>query len=121
MAKVFLDTNCFIGLVNRASEIDPEYLDNHESYISVLSCHILFYVNKIKVPNKDINSFIEDFNLIPVTENILEKALLGPTHDFEDNVQLHSAAEGECDVFLTGDKKLLSMKFFGKVRITNLL
>lgn len=35
--------------------------------------------------------------------------------------QLHSAAEAECDYFLTSDKKLLAMKFFGKTRIVSTL
>lgn len=55
--------------------------------------------------------------MIPFDSAIAEKALVGPTSDFEDNVQLHSAAEAECDIFLTEDKKLSDMKFFGKVRI----
>lgn len=117
MAKVFIDTNYFIGLANRAPEIDAENLDTHESFVSVLSCHILFYVNKIKVPNANTNSFIEDFNLIPLNQELLNKSLTGPTIDLEDNIQLHSAAEADCDYFLTNDSKLLKMKFFGKVQI----
>ena len=117
MAKVFLDANFFIGFVNRAPEIDTEILDKHEGYIATLSCHILFYINKIDVPDSETNSFIYDFNLIDLDRTILDKALIGPTKDFEDNIQLHSAAEEECDFFLTYDEKLLKMKFFGKVRI----
>lgn len=41
----------------------------------------------------------------------------GPTKDLEDNIQLHSAAEAESDIFLTADKKLVDMKFFGKTQI----
>lgn len=119
MAKVFLDTNYFIGLANSAPEVDTEILDEHKGFISVLSCHILFYVNKIAVPDAKTNSFINDFNLVNLDENILGKALESPTADLEDNIQLHSAAEAECDVFLTLDKKLLSMKFFGKTRIVS--
>lgn len=118
MAKVFLDTNYFIGLVNRASEVDTKILDKHQGFISTLSCHIMFYVNKINVPNKETNSFIEDFNLINLSQEILTRGLIGPTKDLEDNIQLHSAAESECDIFLTSDEKLLKMKFFGKVQIT---
>ena len=44
-------------------------------------------------------------------------SLDGPTKDLEDNIQLHSAAKTEADFFLTNDKKLLKMKFFGKMRI----
>ncbi|OGE10153.1 hypothetical protein A3A60_00615 [Candidatus Curtissbacteria bacterium RIFCSPLOWO2_01_FULL_42_26] len=117
MAKVFLDANYFIRLANRAPEVDTEILDKHEGYIATLSCHILFYINKIDVPDSETNSFIYDFNLIDLDRTILDKALIGPTKDFEDNIQLHSAAEEECDFFLTYDEKLLKMKFFGKVRI----
>ena len=117
MAKVFLDTNYFIGLANRSPETDTEILNQQQGFISILSCHILFYVNKIKVPDKELNSFIGDFNLIDLGRDILEKALEGPTSDFEDNVQLHSAARAECDIFLTSDKKLLKLKFFGITQI----
>lgn len=117
MAKVFLDANYFIGLVNRAPEVSTDILDNHEGFITTLSCHILFYINKIKVPDIKTNSFIEDFNLIDLSESILDKALTSPTSDLEDNIQLHSAAEADCDIFLTLDEKLLRMKFFGKVQI----
>ncbi len=117
MAKVFLDANYFIGLVNRAPEVYVEELDNHKTFVSILSCHILFYVNKIKVPDIEVNSFIKDFNTIDLDRGILDKALVGPTTDFEDNVQLHSAAQAECDFFLTEDKKLLGLKFFGKTKL----
>jgi len=117
MAKVFLDTNYFIGLANRTPETDTEILNKHQGFISTLSCHILYYVNKINVPDKETESFMEDFNLIDLSKKILAKALEGPTSDLEDNVQLHSAAEADCDIFLTADKKLLNLKFFGKPQI----
>lgn len=64
-----------------------------------------------------MNSFISDFNIIDLDKDILDKALESPTKDLEDNIQLHSAAEAECDYFLTEDKGLLKMKFFGKTKI----
>lgn len=117
MARIFLDTNYFIGLANRAPEVDTETLDEHKGFISALSCHILFYVNKINVPDAKMNSYISDFNLIDLNQDILDRALEGPTSDLEDNIQLHSASGVDCDLFLTGDKKLLNLKFFGKVKI----
>ena len=117
MARVFLDANYFIGLANRAPEVDTELLDEHQGFVSILSCHILFYVNKINVPDDKMNSFISDFNLIDLTQDILSKALTSPTSDLEDNIQLHSAASAQCDFFLTGDKKLQNLKYFGKTRI----
>jgi len=121
MAKVFVDTNYLIGLANRTPEIDSDILDRHQAFVSPLSCHILFYVNKIYVPDPGMYSFISDFNLINLDQKILDKALQGPTADLEDNIQLHSAVEAECDYFLTQDKKLLAMKFFGKVTLVSKL
>ena len=117
MAKVFLDANYFIGLVNRAKETQTDVVDNHVCCVSILSCHILCYVNKTKIPDKALDSFLDDFIIVDLKEEILQKALHGPTSDLEDNLQLHSAAEAECDYFLTNDRKLLGMKFFGKTRI----
>ena len=121
MEKVFLDANYFIGLVNRAPETDVDILHKFQGYVSVLSCHILFYINNIKVPDAKINSFIDDFNMIELTNDILHKGLEGPTQDLEDNIQLFSAIEAECEYFLTFDKSLLKMKYFGKLAIVNRL
>lgn len=117
MARVFLDTNYFVGLANRVPEVETETLDEQKGFISTLSCHILFYINKINVPDVKMNSFIADFNLIELSQDILDKALLGPTTDLEDNIQLHSAVGTNCDIFLTYDAKLLKMRFFGKTEI----
>ena len=119
MANIFLDANYFIGLVNRIPEIEIETLEGHRGFVSTLSCHLLFYINKEKVPNKKLGSFIDDFHLTALTPEIIETSLDGPTSDLEDNIQLHSAAEAECDYFLTLDQKLLSMKFFGKTKIAD--
>jgi hypothetical protein len=88
MAKVFVDTNYFIGLANRTPETETTEINNHQAFISVLSCHILFYVNKIKTPDEAINSFISDFNLVSFGQKTLTKSLMGPTKDLEDNIQL---------------------------------
>lgn len=117
MARIFLDTNYFIGLANLAPNVEAHVLDEHEGFISTLSCHIMFYVNKIKVPNRAMNSFIDEFNLVEFTKAILAKALKSPTPDLEDNIQLHSAGMCHADYFLTHDKKLLTRKFFGSTRI----
>ena len=121
MAKVFLDANYFIGLVNRTPETEVNILDDQRGYISALSCHILCYVNKIKIPDKKIQSFAQDFFIISLSDLIIQNAFDGPTIDLEDNIQLHSAAEAECDYFLTSDEKLLKMKFFGKTKIVHSL
>lgn len=120
MAKVFLDTNYFIDSIHRKPEKEIlESLESHIVYISTLSFHIYCYVFKINIPDNRILAQKEIFQIVEFSEDILDRSLKGPTNDFEDNVQLHSAAEAECDYFLTADKKLLDMKFFGKTQITS--
>lgn len=105
MARVFLDTNYFIDAIHRKPEkYILESLENHIIYISTLSIHIYCYSSKIKIPDEIISAQKEKFQLIDFGKDVLENALLGPTSDFEDNVQLHSAAEAECDFFLTNDE-----------------
>ena len=116
MARVFLNTNIYIDVTKRAKEKWGS-LEGNLLFISPLSTHILFYARKLEVPDQAVNELQEQFGIVPFTKYILDKALEGPTKDLEDNIQLHSAAEAECDVFLTLDKKLLNMKFFGKTRI----
>ena len=117
MARVFLDTNIYIDIMKKRTDRELEVLEANDLFISPLSIHILAYSYKYKIPDHELNVNRELFNIIPFGANIVKNALIGPTRDFEDNVQLHSAAEAECDLFLTADKKLLDMKFFGKVRI----
>lgn len=121
MAKIFLDTNFYIDIIKKRNDRDLESFQGHELFISPLSIHILAYVYKYKIPSIELDVNKELFNLVSFDNTINENALIGPTNDFEDNVQLHSAAVAECDLFLTEDKELLDMKFFGKVKIINSL
>lgn len=118
MARVFLDTNLYIDVVKRAKE-KWEHLRRDLVFISPLSTHILFYTSKLEVPDQEVDDLQEQFGIVPLTKEILEVALQGPTADLEDNIQLHSAVEAECDIFLTKDQKLFKMKFFGKTRIAS--
>lgn len=74
---------------------------------------------KYQIPSDRIGGLEHYYNIVPSDLTVALNSLLGPTEDFEDNVQLHSSAESECDYFLTGDEWLLSMKFFGKTQITS--
>ena len=118
MARVFLDTNLYIDVIKRAKE-KWEHLRRDLLFISPLSTHILFYTSKLKVPDQEIDKLQEQFGIVPLTKEILEVALQGPTDDLEDNIQLHSAAEADCGLFLTEDKRLLNLRFFGKTKIAN--
>ena len=119
MAKVFLDTNYFIDLIEGRRNVRVEPLEGNSLYISALSIPIYCYVYKIKAPDEKLGMLIKFFNVVELNETILEKSLQGPTKDLEDNIQLHSAIKKDCEFFLTSDKKLLSLKYFGKMQIVN--
>lgn len=116
MGRIYLDTNFYIDVIVRVKE-KWAALDGSLMFISPLSTHILFYARKLKIPSQMVNEFQKQFGIVPLTKHILDKALEGPTSDLEDNIQLHSAAEADCDLFLTNDAKLLNLKFFGRCKI----
>lgn len=120
MARVFLDTNLYIDVIKRAKE-KWEHLRSDLLFISPLSTHILFYSSKLKVPDQEVDQLQEQFAIVSLTSELLNKALVGPTADLEDNIQLHSAVEANCDSFLTSDEKLLKLKFFGKMELESSL
>lgn len=120
MAKIFLDTNIFIDAIHRKPEYEVlDSLEGHFLLISPLSVHIYCYSFRVKILEIQLHGQLSKFNLVDLDSDIVKKAAYGPTDDLEDNIQLHSAAESDCDYFLTGDKKLQKMKFFGKVRIVD--
>ncbi len=118
MANIYLDTNKVLDIAFR-NQATRDSLDGQNVFISPLSIHILCYTEKRIVPDELVMALVREHLIVDLTADILEKALGGPTSDLEDNIQLHSAAEAECDYFLTSDKKLLAMKFFGKARIVD--
>lgn len=117
MAKIFFDANFYISLVEQRNTIDFDYFKSHTLFLSPLSVGILTYLYKYHIPNQKLVTSLSHFSLVPLDEKIVHLSLSGPTSDFEDNIQLHSAAEAECDLFLTEDQKLLKLKFFGKTEI----
>lgn len=116
--KVFLDTNVYVDILKRKNFVHKN-INSYSLYISPFSTLVLFYSYKISVPNKKLYSIRNKFSQVPITSDLMEKSLLGPTSDIEDNLQLHSAVLAECKYFLTRDEDLLSMKKFGKLKIVD--
>lgn len=117
MARVFLDANVFIDIAEERKNVTLGQFGHHKLFISPLSIHILTYMYKYKLPDKKLLNLRKYYTIVPLYTSIVNKALEGSTKDFEDNVQLHSASYAECDLFLTNDKKLLDLKFFGTMKI----
>ena len=121
MANIFLDTNFFIDAIECNPQFDHSMFDKHQTFISCLSVPIFTYIYKVAIPNLQLDRALSEFNLVNLTSTLLAKAANGPTTDLEDNIQLHSAANIDADVFLTADKTLLKMAYFGKTHILNQL
>lgn len=119
MARIFLDANIVIDLAEERRPVKLEQFGGHRVFISPLSLHILAYTYKYKIPEKRLSTLYKHVTIVPCDVAISLNSLSGPTSDFEDNVQLHSAAYAECDLFITEDKLLLDLAFFGKVHIMN--
>lgn len=117
MAKVFLDTNYFIDFAERNKTDLFTSLEGNKLYISSFSILVLAYVYKYKIPNQKLKKLTEKIYITPINRSVLEPSYEGPTEDLEDNIQLLSAATSDCDIFLTNDKRILKMKFFGKTKI----
>ncbi|MCE7897743.1 MAG: hypothetical protein DPW11_03950 [bacterium] len=118
MASIYLDTNILIDLFRRDTGKITELTD-HKLYISPLSCHILCYATKTNVPSMEIDILLKNIGVVNLSNIILQRALVGPTNDLEDNIQLHSATQGKCQYFLTRDKLLLKLGYFGETAIVD--
>ena len=79
MAKVFLDTNAFIDLVEERRQITLNQLDGHDLFISPLSIHILMYITKRKIPYSRLNNIIDAFFLIAFDITISDHSLIDRT------------------------------------------
>lgn len=74
-------------------------------------------IYKHTIPGVHYKKLFTTFNFTDITNQETQKALQGPTQDFEDNLQLHSAMANNCSLILTRDKKLLKLGYFGKALI----
>ncbi len=108
MAKLFLDANCLIDLIENRDETLAQQLTGHQLVISALSIHILCYVGKHTMPSNLLDQALSYFTTVSMNQEIATKSLQGPTPDFEDNVQLHSALFSQCEYFVSRDEKLIN-------------
>ena len=118
MANIFLDTNFFVDLFE-SDKSTISNLSENQVFVSPLSYHICAYIKKMPVPNTPLINSLATISTVSLSETVLSRALLGPTKDLEDNLQLQSAVESNSSIFLTHDKELLRLGYFGKVKISD--
>ena len=99
MAKIYFDTNVLIDFVGERKYGFEKMAKGSEVFVSTLSMHIIAYVLKAKIPDNRLRILAEAMEMVDFSGVIMDKSLEGPTDDFEDNIQLHSAVSGDCDYF----------------------
>lgn len=114
MANIFLDVNILVNVIQQGVSYDTGQKQSY--YISALTIHILMYLSRNR-RNELVESLARKLHIVDYTEDIVLKGFTGPTQDYEDNVQLHSAIKGICDLFYTKDKELLKLGYFGSMKI----
>ncbi len=112
MNKVFLDTNFFMRLLEGQLLEQGKKLDTSERLISPLSIHIATYVHRLTMPDERFTDFVSHFTVVLTSPACAQVSLCQPTSDYEDNIQLNTAAEAGATIFYTLDKQLLALQAY---------
>lgn len=125
--KVVIDTNVFIsailfkGEANRLVDLWQEgkflFLMSQEvlnEYIKVLS------YPKFRLTDSEVTHIIEAELLPFITPVAVKRRISAIEDDPSDNMFLSLALEGKADRIVSGDKHLLELGNFGKIRIVSL-
>lgn len=90
-----------LNLTRQSSEI--------EGWVSALTVPLLYFfrlrVTEEKQARVDAQATVKGFSLVPLTAEIIDKALASPLPDFEDNVQVVSAETISADHIVTRNKR----------------
>jgi len=117
MANIFLDASVFFDIREKRTALFQRDFSNDFLFMSILTLDIYFYTFKKKMPDLTFVGLTNFVQILNFTQDLALKALEGPTKDFEDNVQLHSAIDADCNIFYTRDNGLLKLGYFGNVKI----
>jgi hypothetical protein len=115
--KVLVDVNIFIDVMTKRANwqtslrvlslvrLAPEV----EGWIAALTIPLLYFfrlrVTDEKQARADAQASVTGFSLVPLTQNVIEKALASELPDFEDNIQLISAETIAADHLITRNTK----------------
>lgn len=115
--KILVDVNVFIDVVTKRANwqgslrtlnlarTSPEI----EGRTSALTVPLLYFfrlrVTEEKQARADAQALVKGFSLVPLTQDIVDKALASALPDFEDNIRLISAETIGADHIITRNKK----------------
>ena len=115
--KVLIDTDILLDILTKR---EPHYLSAAqiwtllrenmiEGHISAISVNNLYYIiRKLKdraSAEAFIDQLIRDFEIIPLTKDILRQARTKAGRDHEDLIQYFSAIHAGCEFVVTRNKK----------------
>ena len=114
--KVLLDTNLFFDVILRRhkhykySSIIWSLVSDKKlkGCISAISINNLFYVLQklieLHLVEKFVDQILEEFEIIPLTKELLKQARTIENKDYEDSIQYFSAISYTCDYIITRNK-----------------
>ena len=115
--KILVDVNLFIDVITKRANWDRSLqvlnlarkADEIEGWISVLTFPLI-YLFRLRVVDEpqartDTQAAVKGFQIIPLTQEIIDKAVASSLPDFEDNIQLISAETVGVDHLLTRNKR----------------
>lgn len=120
--KILIDTNLFLDVILKRENY---YKDSSKiwslvsekimpGFISAISINNLFYILRKKVEidivEELIDQIMDEFEIVPLTKDILKKARTMKNKDYEDSIQYLSALQAGCDYLITRNKSDFSGK-----------
>ena len=115
--KILVDVNLFIDVITKRANWDRSLqvlnlarkADEIEGWISALTFPLIYFF-RLRVVDEpqartDTQAAVKGFQIIPLTQEIIDKAVASSLPDFEDNIQLMSAETVGVDHLLTRNKR----------------
>jgi predicted nucleic acid-binding protein len=117
LINVLIDTNvCLDGIFNHepfaahALELtERAQRGDFRGFVAAHSFDTIFYVLKKRIGRaktyKGIKSLRKAYNISPVTENVIDKAIENEWKDFEDAIHYQAAVAAGCQAIITRNEK----------------
>jgi predicted nucleic acid-binding protein len=115
--KIFLDTNIILDVLVKR---EPYYIDSAriwtlikeksiQGYISAITINNFYYIIKklknSKIAENFIDEILDDFEVVPLTKDILRQSRTISGKDYEDSIQYFSAINTGCQFLITRNEK----------------
>lgn len=115
--KILVDVNIFIDVITKRANWQGSVrvlnLARHspeiEGWVSALTVPLLYFF-RLRVTDEqqartDAQASVKSLSLVPLTAEIIDKALASTLPDFEDNIQVVSAETISADHIVTRNKR----------------